>query len=1133
MNPFLPGVDETAVYKDAMFFSVHKFIGGVQTPGVLVAKKALFKNTVPNGCGGGAVFFVSREGHRYLQDTELREEGGTAAVVESVRAGMVMQLKETVGVPAIMVREEKITRMALSHIRTVPELILLGNSSGSIKRLPIFSFMVRHPRGAFLHHNFVCAVLNDVFGIQARGGCACAGPYAQDLLGISEQLATEYERILLEDTRLDRTHLRRHEEHSSFEMLRPGFARISLPFFMPDAEVAFVLEAVKMVATEAWKLLPQYILNPETGEWRHHTNSVFRDRKWLGSIRYTDGKMTVSERRISGQGTFPQDYGEILQTARNIFNKARKMAQRFPLADQCVLFDADTERLRWFMLPSEAQDLLLGNSQNVKHKVPFDPVRYSGSRGSISEGGDGAPLERALLPIMRANSLDFSRHNSLPSGVFAPPPPTVSVVQSQPELVWMSSGARQAEFAVGEAVRPAQLDAVVAEDCYPSRTRCYSLGSSATAPPVLSPGTLASLGIQRQRARCSCSSQTELDSLELEPGSPAPSLGLLQLAAPAGDCGFYSQPSQSPEDLQAYVKEMTNEIATEIKSEIRGVISKVEDVLSESAEATGDGHISLDRHYDGSGIRGRSVSSADVADYIVEFSKGMASKMKTELREIVSAVDSLMSSDAHPSLSPTHDRLSSPMSPADATDSCSSVAGAALASRLVDLPGERTQSSECSSDETVIHIMAIDPKHDPAPASIADKSSGDEDLEEEAYGGIGVENKHCLLMRSNINSVSSQDSGINLTFQESDSSSHSNYTTKSDEKLSVRKRKVNLSLSDTGSSGSSVSDRLSARTSEAGGDRPEERPGDDLKSRLAGPVLGACATTRWHCPPKAIWKPAVEALQEFDMIRDGDRVLVCLSGGKDSLSLLHTLHQYQFYARSKGVQFLLGAATVDPGSSAYDPRPLVPYLEALGVHYLYEEQAILQQAADADSCSSVCSFCSRMKRGRLYAAARASSYNVLALGQHLDDLAESFLMSVFHNGRLRTMKAHYYIKERDLRVIRPFVYVREKSLRQFAESRNLPVIPENCPACFEAPKERHRTKQLLAQQEILFPRLFWSLRSALHPLMSFRYTGEESRAYVRHRKHSQTQALSPKDEDADDSSSETDEEPVAHGKAAQ
>ena len=83
-------------------------------------------------------------------------------------------------------------------------------------------------------------------------------------------------------------------------------------------------------------------------------------------------------------------------------------------------------------------------------------------------------------------------------------------------------------------------------------------------------------------------------------------------------------------------------------------------------------------------------------------------------------------------------------------------------------------------------------------------------------------------------------------------------------------------------------------------------------------------------------------------------------------------------------------------------------------------------------------------------------------------------------------------QEGDLRIIRPFVYVREKQLRQFAEEQNLPVIPENCPACFENPKERHRTKQLLAQQELLFPRLYWSLKSALHPVMNIRATGIES-----------------------------------------
>ena len=131
----------------------------------------------------------------------------------------------------------------------------------------------------------------------------------------------------------------------------------------------------------------------------------------------------------------------------------------------------------------------------------------------------------------------------------------------------------------------------------------------------------------------------------------------------------------------------------------------------------------------------------------------------------------------------------------------------------------------------------------------------------------------------------------------------------------------------------------------------------------------------------------------------------------------------------------------------------------------------------------------------MYAAARREGWNTLALGQHLDDLAESFLMSVFHNGRLRTMKANYTVNEGDLKIIRPFVYTREKQLRVFAETRKLPVIAENCPACFESPKERHRVKQVLAQQELLFPRLYWSLKSAMHPAMNVNRTGIESELF--------------------------------------
>ncbi|KAJ8682427.1 hypothetical protein QAD02_018219, partial [Eretmocerus hayati] len=392
MNANVPGVGETKVHKDAIIFAGHKFIGGAQSPGVLVAKRCLLNRSatnpnnsiITNSSSSTSIsglieekeenFIMEdmRDSHRHLKDPELRDESGTGGVVEAIRCGLAVQLKENLTHQAIATRQDKISKQVLSHVRTIPELILLGCSSHNVKRLPTFSFMVRHPRGTFLHHNFVCAVLNDVFGVQARGGCACAGRYAHDLMGIDQALAKEYEALLFKGSGSDATNT-----ECNAEPLRPGFARLTLPYFMPESEVAFVLEALKMVATEGWKLLPQYVLNPDTGEWRHHTNSVFKERRWLGSIRYTDGRMSATERRVSGPGLFPQSHADCLQTARNIFNRARKMAQRYPMQiDRSVIFDERSEDLRWFMLPHEAQDLLLGHSQNVKHHVPFDPATY-------------------------------------------------------------------------------------------------------------------------------------------------------------------------------------------------------------------------------------------------------------------------------------------------------------------------------------------------------------------------------------------------------------------------------------------------------------------------------------------------------------------------------------------------------------------------------------------------------------------------------------------------------------------------------------------------------------------------------------------------------------------------------------
>ena len=236
-------------------------------------------------------------------------------------------------------------------------------------------------------------------------------------------------------------------------------------------------------------------------------------------------------------------------------------------------------------------------------------------------------------------------------------------------------------------------------------------------------------------------------------------------------------------------------------------------------------------------------------------------------------------------------------------------------------------------------------------------------------------------------------------------------------------------------------------------------------------------------PPKSLLRKVGRAIADYEMIRDGDRILLGVSGGKDSLSLLLILRHLQSYAP---VRFELGVITVDPEVEGFDPSSLTAYYERLGQPWFYQQQPIMEEAKARMDGDSFCAYCARMKRGIMYTTCRENGYNVLALAQHLDDLAESFLMSAFHQGKLGTMKAHYTIDAGDLRVIRPLVYVRETQTGAFAESAELPIIPDSCPACFTAPTQRAHMKTLLAREERAHPHLFANLLHAMRPLMGGR-----------------------------------------------
>jgi len=237
-------------------------------------------------------------------------------------------------------------------------------------------------------------------------------------------------------------------------------------------------------------------------------------------------------------------------------------------------------------------------------------------------------------------------------------------------------------------------------------------------------------------------------------------------------------------------------------------------------------------------------------------------------------------------------------------------------------------------------------------------------------------------------------------------------------------------------------------------------------------------------PPAKMMRLVIQAVFQWDMIQEGDKLLLGLSGGKDSMSLLHCLMELR---RKLPTKFDIEVCTIDPMTPSFDPSPLIPYVESLGLKYHYVKDDIVSRAAaagkDGKMVSSLCAFCARMKRGNLYNVARQNKCNKLVLAQHLDDCAESFMMSVMHNGFLRTMKANYEIDAGDLSVIRPMVYCRESLMTDFAKASKIPIINENCPACFEEPKERARVKKLLSREEMGYPNFFDCIRRSMIPLM--------------------------------------------------
>ncbi len=318
------------LHKDAVFISSHKFIGAPGSPGILIAKKSLFSNDIPIVPSGGTVHFVTRNKQRYYEDIETREEGGTPAIIESIRAGLAFKLKDEIGTDLIEKKENAAVQYVLKELLPNPNVFILGNTN--VKRLAFFAFHIRYGQ-RFLHHGFVVALLNDLFGIQARGGCSCAGPYGHELLELSNEKSDEY----------------MVELSKGNVGIKPGWSRLNLNYFIPDYELKFIVKAIHWISENGYKLLKEYHFDDLTALWRKNgyngytTNSL--EEFTLQPQNSKQKSIDVIDRQHEQNSYFAMA-DEILMKAKQSWNN---------LPTQSYTHNQVENPLRWYTLAQDVQ----------------------------------------------------------------------------------------------------------------------------------------------------------------------------------------------------------------------------------------------------------------------------------------------------------------------------------------------------------------------------------------------------------------------------------------------------------------------------------------------------------------------------------------------------------------------------------------------------------------------------------------------------------------------------------------------------------------------------------------------------------------------------------------------------------
>jgi selenocysteine lyase/cysteine desulfurase len=314
---------DSETFFDAIFISPHKFVGGPGSSGILVFNERIYDLALsPTTAGGGTVNFVSETIIDYSDDIEVRERAGTPGVLQTIKAALAIDLKDALGIDTITSKENEYINSALERLSKHPNIEILGPLDRK-NRLAIVSFIIKHGDKK-LHPKFVTKLLNDLFGIQSRAGCMCAGPYGHCLLQISEEKSQLFSKF---------------SQQGNFG-IKPGWCRVNFHYLFSEVEFQFVCQSIEFVADYGYLFLKDYSFNLNTGEWVHIN---FKDT-YLSSK--PDIKTVLS---TNLQNCFDEEIIDQKKEFAKYLKYAKDLAKKIGTEENYLQFDdPEVEKLRWF-----------------------------------------------------------------------------------------------------------------------------------------------------------------------------------------------------------------------------------------------------------------------------------------------------------------------------------------------------------------------------------------------------------------------------------------------------------------------------------------------------------------------------------------------------------------------------------------------------------------------------------------------------------------------------------------------------------------------------------------------------------------------------------------------------------------